>query len=581
MRTSQVTLINRILARAVLLALAVAIPMGIGSVPANADDLRCATSYDPNSIRLTGRHHPLVGVHGWLGNGESMKQTLTMISRGMPDTFDTMAFDYSNARTDWAAHPRIAQCLADFINAVSAKYKSATGDGRVYVVAHSMGGLATRFAADGRYAKNPIAPGALGGLTTLATPHLGAPFGNTGAGAVWQGYNELVDLMTTKMLAPDRHSDAVTCLARHDGGRQLPSGCAYPPYLPSGIPVGQIAGDITIRRTLFGQKLYDVDIRGDGIVSENSATSYLTSGPPGVAKPRMAAGYMQDVTCTTTTDATMAAVRTLVSGPNVPLNIIKAEIGAIALLTADSRLLDQILADEPQPDLLTLMVSLQVQPGVECNHNGMTTNPAAAGAVVESLKRQLQVKSSLPSEVVLRPFKTDGSPADGWSATGNLSNVGEVDCSYPERSPSSKSPGIQFCSPSAASADACYFAPNQTSGLCLQDPFSRNVARVTANGSITYGIAPPKEPTPIGIELDDGSKCRLRNGGSWSGQDQNPSYVGYFGCLGSRTRIVWADPASKGDGINRSATGWTVTVGDEHSALETRRVTTAYFVGTE
>ena len=213
---------------------------------------------------------------------------------------------------------------------------------------------------------------------------------------------------------------------------------------------------------------------------------------------------------------------------------------------------------------------------------GSLTNPLAR--TTKGSASGVQTNKTGPAQVILRPFSSTGSAAAGWSIAPDQGSVSEVDCSYPEPSPASKSPGIQSCSPSAASADSCYFAHGSTTGLCLQNPFGRSLAQVITSGSITYDIVPPATPTPLGIVLDDNTECRLRNGGAWSAQDQNPTYVGYYGCEttpGSDSSLaVWADPANSRDGITRSATGWSVQVGDAHSSLTTHTIKTAYFVGT-
>lgn len=554
--------------------------MGLVPAPAHARPACMPTGIAATSF---GAHrHPLVGVHGWTGKPGQMTATLDAITRAMPNTFDPIAFDYSNANTDWAADPRVAQCLATFVDAVSDKQRAAGGDGRVFVVAHSMGGLATRFATDVRYAVDqPVKPGVLGGVVSFDTPYLGSPFGNTAAGSAKQALDEFWDALTAKRLMPDRSSDAVRCLAVHDQTRPLPSGCAYPPFLPSGVPVGQIGGDITLSRTLFGQKLYDVPLRSDGVVSTDSSTGYLSSGPPGSTPPRGSFGF-QDIACTTTTDRTLDAVRTLVGSPNIVAGIIKTQLLAIGQLGLDSRILDQVLADDPRAELMVTLLAAAISDS-GCTHTNILTEPRAIAAAVTFLKKQIQTPAAAPpEEEILRPFATAGGAAAGWHVAPTAAGTNVVDCRYPSASPASKSPGIQFCAPSAADADACYFPRGSADGLCLQDPFTTTIFPVRASGPVTYNLPPPATPRPLGLLLDDGTRCRLRNGGSWSAQAQHPDYVGYYGCRkegSDATLIVWADRDSDG-GIDRSGTGWTVQVGDESGPLTTRYVRKVFYVGT-
>ncbi|MFT3663113.1 MAG: hypothetical protein QM809_17615 [Gordonia sp. (in: high G+C Gram-positive bacteria)] len=191
---------------------------------------------------------------------------------------------------------------------------------------------------------------------------------------------------------------------------------------------------------------------------------------------------------------------------------------------------------------------------------------------------------SKPEEVILRPFATGGGPASGWTVDTSSSSI-PVDCSYPVPAPAGKSPGLQSCSPSAAGADACYFPSGSQSGLCLQKPFGKQVVRVQADGSVDYGLAPRDDPRPIGLLLADGTQCRARTGGSWPGQEQNPNYVGFYGCENpsgaSGGYAVWADREATPGGIKKSGDTWTVEVGDSTGPLTTKVVTKVYFVGTE
>jgi hypothetical protein len=54
----------------------------------------------------------------------------------------------------------------------------------------------------------------------------------------------------------------------------MPPGCAVAPYLPSSYRVSQLAGDVTIERSLFGLHLYDIPLYSDGVVPVPSAHRY-------------------------------------------------------------------------------------------------------------------------------------------------------------------------------------------------------------------------------------------------------------------------------------------------------------------
>ncbi len=262
---------------------------------------------------LSASSRPVVLVHGWDGNKGAMdavKQHLNAPAGVGP----LLAFDYGNNSQRWASVPAIASCLADYLNQVSGAYRSAGGDGRLLVVAHSMGGLATRFATDSRYAANP-ALAAVGGLITLDTPALGSPWGD-------QAVSRLAEVTIGKHPAAlwpaPAGTDGSICLAPHDGNRRPPAGCAVAPYLPSDTSVGQVVGQITVRRTLFGLHLYDIDLGGDAIVPSDSSGGYPGSGPPDGSgnvprAPKTTGGETvsaQTASCTTSSDAVTHVLET-------------------------------------------------------------------------------------------------------------------------------------------------------------------------------------------------------------------------------------------------------------------------------
>src|SRR5262249_29855034 len=152
----------------------------------------------------------------------------------------------------WAAIPAIASCLAAYVNAVSAAYKSAGGDGKVLAMGHSMGGLAIRFSASGQYAAQPDGA-SLGGVVTLDTPHLGSPWGDTPQAQLGQDAVQLkLGNWFEGMFPVPAGGDGQVCLATHSGSAGMPPGCATPAWLPASVPVAEIAGDITVQRDVLG-----------------------------------------------------------------------------------------------------------------------------------------------------------------------------------------------------------------------------------------------------------------------------------------------------------------------------------------
>jgi hypothetical protein len=82
----------------------------------------------------------------------------------------------------------------------------------------------------------------------------------------------------------------------------------------------------------------------------------------------------------------------------------------------------------------------------------------------------------------------------------------------------------------------------------------------------------------LGLELDDGEQCLIRDGGAWSMRDGHPGWHGSYGCTRG---VLWA-PTDSSSGLDRSTRLWQVVEGDAsgHGTLSTRHVLVAYFVAT-
>lgn len=189
-----------------------------------------------------------------------------------------------------------AACLAEFIQDISSAHRSAGvgGDGKVVVVAHSMGGLVLRYATDSRFVPHELTPEVVPQVVTIGTPHLGAPLGGT----VFAAAQERKFLLDEEKARPDNGRSAAHCLAVHTHGAPLADKCGpLPPYLPSGMALTQIAGDITVDRTAFGLRVYSVPLTGDGTVPVSSAHGYPTSGDDGRQPPGGTAPASQKGSC--------------------------------------------------------------------------------------------------------------------------------------------------------------------------------------------------------------------------------------------------------------------------------------------
>lgn len=115
----------------------------------------------------------------------------------------------------------------------------------------------------------------------------------------------------------------------------------------------------------------------------------------------------------------------------------------------------------------------------------------------------------------------------------------------------------------------------------MYTPWDKRLYRAFYTDSLPTA-EPPPTPEPFALLLDDGTQCRLRNGGAWGGRDDN--YWGAYGCPGEDPAVL-VPAQSTAPAVDRSTPLWTVKVGplgstDAHfPPPETHTVITAYFAG--
>lgn len=344
-------------------------------VPAAASGgtLKCSDlSTDPADLASNAR--PVVLVHGY--NGEPLHETAEDLGRLLGADWQTFAFDYAEHAGEWAASDQVAGCLADYITALSARSADNGGPGTAYLVGHSMGGLAARFAAARMTHDGESIEGMIAGVVTLGTPHTGSPWGDT-------PYAAIVEALEGRLPNPfggtERGSNRMAshCLALHDGGRNMRPGCAAPPYLDSSIPLMQVAAAVTVRRTLFGFDLYDINLGGDSVVPIGSAGGYI-----GSADGRLPTGTPVAITnlnCTTTSERIYGFAAT------AGVNLFQRGFGrVISVLDNDTAAMDAILGGRADPALLQFLVLANLV--ADCAHNPLTTNSAALAATAQALE---------------------------------------------------------------------------------------------------------------------------------------------------------------------------------------------------
>ena len=237
-----------------------------------SDTLRPNQVPTPDQI---GLRTPVILVHGlgeqastWTDGGTgSMFSRVDAINGVM-----TLMYDYSQANHEWVDNISNGPGLAFYIKHVaqaSRDYRSpdgARGPGKVIVVAFSLGGLITRYAAT-----TGGEAGDISRVITIGVPNTGSFWANLGG--------SVRDLICTEAGV---HGPAAIC---NDQWQVLSGLQAFGPKiaalkpLPPSISLNAIAGDETWVYQIWGRFWGGIPLFGDGVVATGSA---LAKRPGGV-----------------------------------------------------------------------------------------------------------------------------------------------------------------------------------------------------------------------------------------------------------------------------------------------------------
>jgi hypothetical protein len=194
-----------------------------------------------------------------------------------------------------------------------------------------------------------------------------------------------------------------------------------------------------------------------------------------------------------------------------------------------------------------------------------TSTPAATAPAADRIPAEPATR-----RVVLAPVTIRGTAVAGYRVVNEDSTV---DCAGSEPSPASLSRAVHYCGPSAATADVCWASAIPQHVLCLRDPWARVLTQLKTSTPLRP-VRATAAPVPLGLVLNDGDRCRLRDGGAWDRPQAHPDYVGFYAC--TKHEAVWGAKA----GINTGSATWTVLVGNSTGPLVVRNVVKAYYVTT-
>lgn len=224
-----------------------------------------------------GDRLPIVLVHGFNSSPVAWPDTTRSYLASPESKFCVAAFDYETSATRWVTDENIGSALGKVIVKIAEKSARDGGAGRVVVLAHSMGGLATRCAASIECSGVPNVAESIRAVITFGAPHLGSTLRGYGRSVVSGVIGHV--LGTACRLSGDA---AGTGRGFCDNGRALLTSEAAEaftplsaelralPAFPSNIPVRSLSGTVQVRTAFWGVPSPWFSV-GDIAVSEDSA----------------------------------------------------------------------------------------------------------------------------------------------------------------------------------------------------------------------------------------------------------------------------------------------------------------------
>ncbi len=240
----------------------------VGQAPAAG----AASAISCDSVQ-SGTRIPILLVHGFHSDATTWStQTINTLGTDAAHTC-VATFDYGAHSTAWVTDPHIGKALANRVIALA----GISAVGKVIIVAHSMGGLAVRCAADsGCNGEVAGVSSKIAGVITFGTPNLGT---------FLKGYlrSDLVDALAVLLASPgachgglvllENLCPSVEALGTSAAAKAFTPGSSQLTLLPAlqaTIPVEAIAGSVKITDQLFDRS-FAVGDGGDLVVSEDSA----------------------------------------------------------------------------------------------------------------------------------------------------------------------------------------------------------------------------------------------------------------------------------------------------------------------
>lgn len=224
-----------------------------------------------------GDRLPIVLVHGFNSSPLAWPDATRSYLASPDSKYCVAIFDYETSATRWVTNKNIGAALGTVIVELAKKSARDGGAGRVVVLAHSLGGLATRCAASIECSDVPDVAESIRAVVTFGTPHLGTTLKGNGR-SLPIGFMGHV-LATACKLSNDASGagrgfcDFTRAVGTSDAAKAftpLSAELRELPRFPSSIPIRSLSGTVKVRTAFWGVPSPWFSV-GDVVVSEDSA----------------------------------------------------------------------------------------------------------------------------------------------------------------------------------------------------------------------------------------------------------------------------------------------------------------------
>jgi pimeloyl-ACP methyl ester carboxylesterase len=231
----------------------------------------------PRVCQKSDARQAIVLVHGYNSGPIAWSADSLAYLTADNDRYCYSLFDYSADSTYWVddgaeGTERISRRLAEHIKRFADASRAAGGSGKVIMVAHSMGGLATRCALDSACSGVKGVANQVSGVITLGTPHEGSFLR---APVKSEAMQTAVAIIVASCVHSEISCDDARAFATSDATRAFAPGSdelTSLPEFPQTVPVFAIAGSVKLQTRIFYKKALTMEV-GDLIVGTSSATA--------------------------------------------------------------------------------------------------------------------------------------------------------------------------------------------------------------------------------------------------------------------------------------------------------------------